>query len=688
MTTGTDATAQQAGLERARERVEELRGLVRYHDYRYHVLDAPEIGDGEYDALFGELGELEERFPELIALDSPTQRVSGQVAERFEAVEHREPMLSLGNVFDGDGLREWHARVAREIERDDFALVCEPKIDGLAIALVFEGGSFVQGATRGDGLRGENITQNLRTIRSLPLRLVAGPIPPAVEIRGEIYMARSDFELLNAERAAAGEQLYMNPRNTAAGSLRQLDPQITASRRLDLFAYQLGWWDGDGQPSSQWEAIEWMRAAGVPVNPHVERFESVDEAAEFCAGWVKRRDSLDYEIDGVVVKVDDFTLQRQLGTVGREPRWATAYKFPAEQAVTRLNKIAISVGRTGVLTPFAVLEPVVVGGVEVRMATLHNEDHIRELDIRPRDDVIVQRAGDVIPQVVGPVLSRREGRRLRRFKMPTECPDCGEPVTRNEDESATYCTNRRCPAQLARGVEHFTSRGAMDIEGFGEKRAEEFVRLGLIESLSDIYALTERREELLALPRYAEKSVDNLLGHIEQSKRRPLRRLLIGLGIRHVGGETATALAVHFGTMEALREASVEELVALDDIGEIVARAVFDYLHDEQYAAVIDRLAAAGVRMDDDVSARGGPLDGESIVVTGSLERWTRNQIETLIKELGGRVSSAVTKKTSYLVAGGGGGQKRAKAEQLEVEIISEDEFLERLTGRGWAPDA
>lgn len=679
-----EALDPQRALERARERAEELRGLIHHHDYRYYTLAEPEVGDSQYDALLAELRELEARYPELIEPDSPTQRVSGQPSVEFESVEHREPMLSLANVFGRDELTKWHERLVRLLERDDFSFVCEPKIDGLAISLVYEDGAFVLGATRGDGYRGENITPNLRTIRSLPLRVSAAQPPPAFEVRGEVYLSKGEFARLNQERAATGEQLYMNPRNTAAGSLRQLDSTVTASRRLDLFVYQLGWVDGGRLSEAHSEALEWLSDAGFPTNPLAERFDTVEEVAEFCEQWEAKRDDLDYEIDGVVIKVDALDLQRQLGTVGREPRWATAWKFPAEQAVTKLHEIQVSVGRTGVLTPFARLEPVFVGGATVSMATLHNLAHIHELDIRAGDEVIVQRAGDVIPQVVGPVLSRREGRRLRRFKMPVNCPICGTGVVHDEDAAAYYCPNRDCPVKISRTLEHYTGRGALDVEGFGEERSHELVALGFIETLSDLYVLPERRDELLELRGYGEKTLDRLFTNLEASKAQPLHRLLIGLSIRYVGGETARALALNFGTMNALRAAPLEEIEAIDGIGPIVAEAVYEYLQDEENSALIDRLAAAGVRMDEDVAARGGLLDGQAIVATGSLQRWSRNEIEDLIKGLGGRFAGAVSKKTAFVIAGEGGGSKREKAEALGVEVIDEDEFVRRLEEQGW----
>ena len=686
-------TPEPAGAHEAAREIEELRSLVRHHEHRYHVLDDPEIGDSEYDALYRRLVNLEADFPELVTPDSPTQRVGGVVAEGFAVVEHREPMLSLSNAFDGEELRAWYARVLRLLEVEEVALVCEPKIDGLAISLVYRDGALEVGATRGDGLRGEDITANLRTVREIPLRVQGEDVPPAFEVRGEVYLSQDEFERLNAEIARANAELaegkrpqtlYMNPRNTAAGSLRQLDPSVTAQRRLQLFAYQRGWTEGAAPPSSHWGALQWLREAGFPINPHAQRFEGVDDAVAFCEEWVRRRSELAYAIDGVVVKVDDVVQQRQLGVVGREPRWATAYKFPAEQAVTRLRDIQVSVGRTGALTPFAVLEPVVVGGARVSVATLHNAEQVEAKGLLIGDDVIVQRAGEVIPEVVAPVLPAREGREdeLRPFEAPTQCPACTAAV--ETDGPASRCPNLRCPPRVARTVEHFASRGAMDIEGFGEKLAATLTEGGFISGVADIYKLHERRDDLLDLKGIGEKTLDSLFAQIEASKQRPLRRLLVALSIRHVGGETARDIAVHFGEMGQLRAAAVEQIEAIDGVGPIVAQALHEYLEDSANGAEIDRLAAAGVRMDDDTSARGGPLEGDIVVVTGALDRWSRNEVEALIKELGGRVSGAVGKQTSYLLAGAGGGAKRARAEALETKILGEDEFLERLRERGW----
>ena len=680
------AAASTGASEAVRERVEALRIEILDHDRRYYQLAQPTIGDSQYDALVRELRDLEATYPELLTPDSPTQRVSGRPAEGFAVVEHREPMLSLGNVFGREELQAWYQRLVRLTERTDIAFVCEPKIDGLAIALVYREGRFVQGATRGDGQRGENITPNLATIRTLPRQVPRAGLPLAFEVRGEVYLSKAEFARLNAERAASGEQLYMNPRNTAAGSLRQLDPAITASRRLDLFAYQLGWAEGDRPASTHHEAIAWLKGLGFPTNPLAQRFASIEEVATFCEGWAERRDGLEYEIDGVVVKVDDFALQRALGVVGREPRWAVAWKFPAEQAVTRLREIQVSVGRTGVLTPFAALEPVFVGGANVSMATLHNFDHVRALDVRNGDDVIVQRAGDVIPQVVGPVLAARVGREheLRKFVMPYRCPVCQAPVEHDEGEAAYYCSNPDCPVRIARSLEHYTMRGALDIEGFGEERCALLVRRGFVASLADLYALPAQREALLAIDGIGPKTLDTLFANLEASKRQPLHRLLIGLGIRHVGGETARALAMHFGTLDALRAAALEDLQAVDGIGPVVAHAVHAWFQDERHRALLDRLVAAGVRTDEDAPAAAGILAGMTIVVTGSLGRWSRNEVEELIKALGGKVGASPTKKTSFVVAGEGGGSKREKAETLGVEVIDEEAFVARLRGHGW----
>ena len=674
----SETTAEEREAQEAKLRVEELRSQIAYHDYRYHVLDAPEIPDAEYDALMRELRDLESRHPELITPDSPTQRVSGQPIEAFGIVEHRQPLLSLANAFSEDELRAWFRRVVNLAERDDIALVCEPKIDGLAVALVYENGSFVQGATRGDGMRGENITQNLRTIRSIPLS-ISKPVPGRFEVRGEVYMTTRGFERLNEDRANQGLPLFASPRNSAAGSLRQLDPSVTATRPLDIFLYQLGWADGD-RPETHWQTLQWLSDLGFRVNPHIQRFTDLDSVIEHVKGWEARRESLDYEIDGIVIKVDDLGLQRAMGVVGREPRWAIAFKFPATQATTRLLNIDINVGRTGSLNPFAVLEPVIVAHARVKLATLHNEDDIRRKDIRVGDTVIVQRAGEVIPQVVGPVVSRRTGEE-RVFEMPKNCPVCETPVVRPEGEAMSYCPNRACPAQIFRLLTHFAGRGAMDIEGLGESLADQLLKSGLVQDIGDVYYLT--RDGLLQLERMGEKSADNLLAAIEGSKNRPLGRVLFALGIRHVGGETAELLAGHFGGIEAIANASLEDLESVASIGPKTAQSVYEYFQDEQNRALVEKLRRAGVKLEGASAAREGPLLGSTFVVTGSLARWSRNEVESLIKRLGGAVASSVSKKTSYVVAGENPGSKLAKAEASQVPILDEEAFLKLLDEKG-----
>ena len=677
-------------LHEAKLRVEELRSQIAYHDYRYYVLDSPEISDAEYDELMRELRRLEEQHPELITPDSPTQRVSGQPVEAFGIVEHRVPLLSLANAFNEEELRAWHRRAANLVENERFDMVCEPKIDGLAVALVYENGSFVQGATRGDGLRGENITQNLRTIRSLPLTVRGDGLPPRFEVRGEAYMTRRGFEQLNEERAEEGQPLFANPRNAAAGSVRQLDSRITARRPLDIFVYQLGWADGP-TPESHWEAMQWLGSLGFKINPNMVRFHSLDEVARHCREWVERRESLDYDIDGVVVKIDDLGLQRALGFVGREPRWAVAYKFPPTQTTTRLLDIGVNVGRTGSLNPYAVLQPVRVGGATVKLATLHNEDDIRRKDIRIGDTVIVQRAGEVIPQVVGPVVSRRTGQE-RAYSTPTRCPVCGTPVVRPEGEAMSYCPNRACPAQAFRFLTHFVSRGAMDIDGVGEALCMALLKAGLVEDPADLYFLT--KDQLLKLERMADKSAQNVLDAIAGSKERPLARLVFALGIRHVGSEMAEILAGHFGSLDALAQASVEELSAIPTVGPKIAESVHAWFQDDSNRRLVEKLRRAGVRLEAagrppvgaEAAARKGPLSGLSFIVTGTLSRWSRNEAEGLIKSLGGAAGSSVTKKTDYLVMGEGPGSKLQKAQEYGTKLLSEEEFAELLKEHGVGP--
>ena len=658
-----------------RGRIEELRELINHHNYRYYVLDNPEISDDEYDKLMRELRQLEEKHPHLITPESPTQRVGAAPVEAFGVVEHGEPMLSLGNVFSSEELLAWHKRISGLLGDEHFDLVAELKMDGLAVALTYEGGRLVTGATRGDGFRGEDITQNLRTIRSIPLA-VPKSAPRRFEVRGEVYLSKEGFKRLNEERANAGQPLFANPRNAAAGSVRQLDSRITAMRPLDIYIYGLGRVEGE-RPPTHWETLEYLKSLGFKVNPSNSLCSDLDEVEDYYQRWVEEREHLPFEADGVVVKVNRFELQERLGVVGREPRWATAYKFPATQATTRLLDIGVSVGRTGTLNPYAILEPVQVGGVTLKRAALHNEDDIRRKDIRIGDMVIVQRAGEVIPEVVAPVVSLRTGKE-KAFKMPKECKVCGAKVARPEGEVMAYCTNVACPAQAHERLKHFVSRGAMDIEGIGEKQANALLEADLIKDVGDLYSL--QKDKLIGMERMAEKSVSNLLAAIEESKNRSLSRVIFALGIRHVGAETAEILAKHFGSMDRLSRATEEELTAVPTIGPKIAESIVAFFKQESNRKVIDKLRRAGVRLEAEVTEPTElPLSGEEFVVTGKLEAFPRSEAEARIKELGGSTGSSVTKKTTFLVAGADPGSKLDRARELGIRVLNEEEFLRLL---------
>ncbi len=667
----------------ATKRAQELRDQLNLHNYRYFVLDSPLVADADYDLLMRELRALEEANPELASSDSPTQRVGAAPSPEFKEVKHPQPMLSLGNAFDDDELAAWRRRAAGILERDDFAMVCEPKIDGLAIALIYEQGRLVRGATRGDGARGEDVTPNMRTVRSVPLVLQSPEsAPPRMEVRGEVYFPRDSFASLNEERAERGEQLFANPRNAAAGSLRQLDPAVTAGRRLAIWIYQLGWVEGAETPATHWETLQWLRSLGFRVNPEIERTESLDGVIAYHRRWVEERDAKNYQTDGIVVKIDSIAYQRHLGFVGREPRWAVAYKFPAEQAVTRLLGIGINVGRTGALNPYAVLEPVQVSGVTVRQATLHNEDDIRRKDIRIGDYVFVERAGEVIPQVVGPVTDRRTGDETP-FEMPRLCPECQTAIVREEGEAAHRCVNAQCPAQQYERIKHFVSGAAMDIDGLGEKLVAQLLDTGLIHDSPDLYRLS--REQLAELERMGEKSADNLVSAIAASKERPLPAVISGLGILHVGGETAELLARRFGSVRRLMAASQEELEAVPGIGPIVATAIVSHFQNEGNRRIIDELDVAGVRLESDADTNQEdipqPFEGMRFVVTGRLEGFTRSQAESFIKDRGGQVSGNVSGKTNFVVVGEDPGTKRDNAVRLGVEILSEEGLVDLARG-------
>ena len=662
------------------DRVNALRHELNRHNHLYYVLDRPEISDAQYDELIRELRRLEAEHPELVTPDSPTQRVGAEPAEGFTQAEHPVPLLSLGNAFDEDEFVAWHTRAAALIEDSSFEMVCELKYDGLAVALTYEDGVFVRGATRGNGAVGEDVTLNLRTIRSMPLT-VLGDAPPRFEVRGEVLFPKSEFHKFNDERVAQGLPTYAHPRNTAAGSVRQLDPRVTAERRLDIFVYSLGYAQGDEVPNNHWDSMEYLGRLGFKVNPNNRRVATPKEALDYYREWLEKWEDLDYGCDGVVIKVNRFDLQQHLGVVGREPRWAVAYKFPATQSVTRLADIRVNVGRTGSINPYAVLEPVDIAGVTVQQATLHNEDYIRTKDLRIGDWVVVERAGEVIPQVVTVLIDRRTGDE-RPFVMPKACPSCGEPVVREEGESGTFCVNAACPAQLVRLLEHFVSRGAMDIEGLGISQTASLLKEGLIKDAADLYS--QRTEDLVELDRMGEKSVSNLLAAIEASKDSPLSRVLVGLGIGHIGSEVAELLARHFGSMNALMAATEEDLEAIPSIGPKIAASVVAYFANESNRKVIEKLHAAGVRLEDEASPEPADqsLAGLRFVVTGRLEQFSRSEVEEKIKELGGAVSGSVSNRTDYLVAGEDAGTKLSDAQRLEVPVVNEQGFLDLVEQR------
>ena len=661
-----------------RQRAQELRAELDRNNHLYYVLDRPQISDGQYDDLIRELRRLEADHPELVTPDSPTQRVGAEPVEGFVQVQHPLPLLSLGNAFDDEEFMAWHRRAANLLEDSAFDMVCELKFDGLAVALTYEDGVFVRGATRGNGSVGEDVTSNLRTVKSIPLR-VLGSAPERFEVRGEVVFPKSAFQRFNEERVAKGLEPYANPRNTAAGSVRQLDPRMTAERPLDIFVYSLGYAE-PMEHDNHWDALEHLGSLGFKINPHNALVRTPEEAMDYYRTWLERGESLDYGCDGVVVKINRLDFQQHLGVVGREPRWAIAYKFPATQSVTRLVHIGVNVGRTGSINPFAHLEPVDVGGATVKQATLHNEDYIRDKDLRIGDWVVIERAGEVIPQVVSVITGRRTGAETP-FEMPVSCPSCEQPLVRPEGEAMSFCVNAGCPAQLVRRLEHFVSRGAMDIDRLGIKQTAMLLEVGLIKDVADLYSL--QTDQLLELERMGEKSVSNLLAAIKASKDRPLARVLVGLGIDHVGTEVAELLARHFRSINALMAAGDEDLATVPSIGPKIAAAVVAFFANESNGSVIDKLRSAGVRLRDE--AGGEPaeqsLSGLRFVVTGRLRDFSRSQIEDRIKEVGGAVSGSVSSKTDYLVAGEDAGSKLADAEGLGVKVLTETEFLGLVEG-------
>ena len=678
------ATTDERALADAKLRVEELRTEVNHHSYRYHVLDDPEVSDAEYDELIRDLRQLEDRFPELLIPDSPTQRVGGPpVADLFAPVTHRAPMLSLDNAFSFDELDAWGQRVERALGEIP-AMACELKIDGVACALTYERGALVRAATRGDGRIGEDITANVRTVQGVPRRLATDDPPEVIEVRGEMYLPVKAFEALNEQLLEAGGRVFANPRNAAAGSLRQKDPKVTASRPLRMWVHSFGAAEGVSF-DTHLGFLDWAGTAGLPCAPTTEGRRSLEGVKDFLHHWEQHRHSVDWEIDGTVIKVDGVDLQQELGATSHAPRWAIAYKFPPEERTALLERIDTHTGRTGKVTPFAVLEPVFVGGVTITYATLHNEDEVRRKDVRQKDTVIVRRAGDVIPEIVGPVLSKRK-KGARRWKMPPTCNACGTELIRREGEADWRCPNRRgCPSQGIEWLFHFAGRGAMDIEHLGYMTVMRLLEKGLIEDPADIYALDA--EKLSQLPGFKDKAITNVLTEIEASKDRPIWRLLVGLNIRHVGGHVAQVLARAFVSIDALAAASEDEIDAVPEIGPEIAATVREWFDEVENLQLIEKLRAAAVRLADEAPAEAEegakPLDGVALVLTGGLESISREEATELAEAAGARVTSSVSKKTVFVVAGKDPGTKLAKAEQLGVEVIDEREFLKRLGRRG-----
>ena len=659
------------------DRLEKLRAQIRRHDYLYYVLSRPEISDREYDELFAELKRLEQEHPERVTPDSPTQRVSGQPLDGFATVRHAVPMLSVDNTYNADELKAFDERIRKQLGDAPYDYVVELKIDGLAVSLRYEDGLLVAGATRGDGEVGDDVTANIRTIRAIPLSLLDGDsVPGLLEVRGEVYMPNSSFTELNRIRAEAGEAAFANPRNAAAGSLKLLDARITATRNLSFFAYATGAVSRPLAPD-HYQTLERLKQLGLPVNPNIRKAEDIDQVIEICLGWRDKRFELDYQIDGMVVKINRLDQREVLGATGRAPRWCISYKFPAERAQTVVESIAVQVGKTGILTPVANLEPVPLSGTTVSRASLHNFDEMRRLDVRCGDTVLVEKAGEIIPQVVQ-VRKELRPAGAEPFPVPRRCPNCDTEVVKDEAGVYIRCPNPQCTGQLKERLRYFAGRGQMDIEHLGTSLVEQLVDRGLVENFADLYRLT--REDLTALERMGDKSAQNVLDAIEGSKTRALWRLVAALGIRHVGGQSAQILADHFGSLEALMDAGLDELEAIDQIGPVMAESIYRYFRDARHRGVVDALLAAGVKPPPAAPAKAeGRLAGKTIVVTGTLENFTRQQIKQAIQGAGGKVSSSVSKKTDFVLAGKDPGSKLAKAQALGVKVIDEGEFMRMI---------
>jgi len=660
--------------EEVKKRIEKLREEIRYHDYKYYVENNPEISDYEYDLLVRELKSLEERYPSLKSPDSPTQRVGGAPVEEFPVVEHEIPMLSLDNTYSSEEVKEFEERLYRYLPGEKFEYVAELKIDGVSISLIYEDGYLIRGSTRGDGRRGDDITGNLRTIKTIPLKLLK-KVRGRIEVRGEVYMTRSGFREVNREREEKGEPLFANPRNAAAGSLKLLDPRLTARRPLNNFIYSLTMVTSFSMPSTHWECLKILRDWGFRVSPNIKLCKDIKEVIDYWNFWVKRREELDYDVDGVVIKVNSLSQQSRLGATSKSPRWATAYKFPATEATTRIRNIIVQVGRTGALTPVAILEPTLLSGTVVKRATLHNEDEIRRKDIRIGDTVIIEKGGDIIPQVVKVVESKRTGKE-KKFSMPKKCPVCGANVMRLEGEAVARCIGSACPAQLKERIAHYAQRTAMDIEGLGNKLIEQLVDKKIVKDITDLYRLD--LSLLSSLERMGKKSSQNLLSQIEESKKRPLSRLIFALGIRYVGRRGARILSEHFSSIEELSKASSEELEAIPEIGPRTARSIVLFFQEERNRKLLKKLKEYGVKMGEERGKKKVEktlLSEKKFVFTGALKHYTREQAKELVESLGGRVVSSVSKRVDYVVAGKDPGSKYEKAKKLGVKILSEEGF-------------
>jgi DNA ligase (NAD+) len=659
---------------KAKKEIENLRKQINHHDYCYYVLNQPEISDKEYDNLVKKLKELEEKFPDLITSDSPTQRVSGEVLEGFKTVRHKTKMYSLDNAYSVGELQDWQARIEKLLPKTNIEYVVELKIDGVSASLTYRKGKFSLGATRGDGLTGEDITLNLKTIRAIPLNLFGKEIPDFLEVRGEVYMEKRDFQILNKEKSQKKEPLFANPRNAASGSLKLLDARITAERKLHFFIHSFGSLEPNKGIKTHWEFLQVAKDWGLPINPNSKLCKNINEAISYCMRWQDRRDSLNYEIDGIVIKVNSLVQQKKLGFTLKSPRWAIAYKFPAHQATTKVKDIIVQVGRTGALTPVAELEPIECGGVTISRATLHNFDEIERLDVRIGDRVIVERAGEVIPKIIKVVSSVRKGKE-KKFQIPKSCPKCAGKITKEKQEDvAYYCVNPFCPTQLERRLLHFASRAAMDIEGMGESVVQQLVKKKMIKDFADIYSL--KKEELLKLELFKDKKADNLLISIEKSKKQPLSRLLYALGIRHVGEKAAFVLAQKYGSLDKLMHAKLDELKNIRDVGSVMAESIINFFRQKQTKKVIDKLKVVGVNTQEEtVKPKLKRLSGKIFVFTGELKKFTRSEAQNIVRDLGGDFSSTVSKNTDFVVVGDDPGSKYNKAKELRIKIIDEDEF-------------